>query len=234
MSINMDTQSGSAYTDFEVQHIRHSLEKTVFSSTNPEGEYALERSFDVTTQGLDRNELAELVAMRRQGLAITYDKSGGGADQAEGGNMKTFGGLGINISGNEWLWRGQEESSVPSGEQKSDSEAVPQERYDTDGSGDLDFTERYLDSDERGLLDSWAGAAGTGNDNSYGVVVGDFWINFRETFGSGPFLDATDDVDTYLFIEAENMEDSAEAYQVYQLYWKIHEAEDSRPIFGPR
>lgn len=225
MSINMDT-SGDNYSDFEVQHIRHSLERTVFGSVVPNGEFALERSFEPTTNGLDRNELAEIVGMRRQAAAFVYDEGSNAP-----GVGKFFGGLGINVSGQEWLWAGQEESSVPSGDLASGSAAEPQERYDTDGNGDLDFTERFKDTDERGLLDSFVT---NGAEKSTGGIVSDYFVNFRELFGQGPFIDANDDIDTYMFIEADDLGDSFEAYQVYQLYYKIHEAEDSRPIFGPR
>lgn len=176
----------------------------------------------VSDRGLDSDELAELVGMKR--VASVYIQAEDAQSQTELGRTTMEVGLGINLSENEFA----EQSAAGAGGQKDP---------DYDGVG-LVAVNNYA---EPGVLDSItptsisAGAEPSTADTITAGSAGQTLERetyFADALGSGPFVDRTDDLVIHIENEKENLTAAAIVEVAYILYWRVHEMPEGRASFA--
>lgn len=221
MSVNMSHGSEpDEYSDHYVQNISGSVDTGVESSDYL---YDLE---PVSRRGIDSDELAELVAMRRFYRVEAFDANEG--TPGSPGTILAEGSLGINLSPEEIPTRSTIENEL------SDEATVVNNQSD----GDL-FVRNY---EEPGILDSWAGQVGNGFEDETSATggaagtsaAGERFINLKHEFGSGPYLDRTDELSLNLEAERFEAQFNGEVEVYYQLFWHVSEHEDQRARFSAR
>lgn len=198
MSINMDSSSGFEYADHEVQTIG------ITETNEGEAENSFETKVEpVSERGIDNDELAELVYMRRIGGVFLI---GGQAGEEQ---VNAEAGLGLNLSG---------DSENPT--QLATNATIFE-------NGDVFLGE----STDPGTLDTFMYSAVP--PQSVGTTM-EREVNFRETFGSGPYVDKTDDITIYTETESSAGADSDDfkLELVYQLYWNVEEMPEGRASFS--
>lgn len=221
MSINMESQT-EEYADYHVQNIGFKLVMTGDESAD-----YIHNTEAVSDRGIDSDELAELVAMYRSVNVKVFAEQEGG--QAEPGSIRAEGAMGINLGPDELPTR----TSAGGEDVTNDPATVPI----NDQTGGKLFLTNY---EEPGVLDvhrttsklGFEGAGGGGGGNVPGLS--ERFINFRDNFGTGPFLDRTDDLSLQLEITEKNAapEVDMEVEVSYFLYWDIHEQPEGRASFA--
>jgi hypothetical protein len=177
------------------------------SPTGTTGTSASDREYEPLGGDLQNDELAELVSLRGTIQSfVNEDPADGNQDEAG-----TYGGeaeIGINLDGPERAMSDQRDPNYT-----DDSPAIL--ALLTAGTGTVPF------------VDSSAGAGGGGGSPSQNVA-----INFREHFGSGPFLDKSDSITLRTVVQAQNtvLQVNTEAY--WQLGYRVYEIESQRPTFA--
>jgi len=222
MSINMDG-GGVEYADHEFQVITNQLQIGATAGEDNEAEI-LDLLDPVSSRGIDNDELAELVTMYR-----TFDMVDLTADatQTEIGHVEAEAGIGINLGQNEHPT--QAAGTGPTNEERNlvvDSPNVTQNQgsnYSEPGA--LDATSGYIDVGFNEVAD------GTGGPGS-GGVVNERFIDFRDVYGSGPYVDATDDISVNLELECFNYNGTATVESTYILAWNISEMPEGRASFA--
>lgn len=218
MSIQDSGMTADSYSDFEIQHIRDDLAYLDSADAGPDTAITDIQTFSVTERGLDNDELAELAYLRAD-LAI-YSNSVG--DQTTRNVFKGYADFGVNLSGDEFL-----------------NTDVNVDGLDADASGTDDFNRLFRDTDEAGQFYSEElhcdiGHRDTGNSVSAGATIDrvQVVVPFREQFGSGPFLDATDDLTQRLRLDVDNAIDSARLTSRLALAYDVDVIEGGRAAFG--
>jgi len=86
----------------------------------------------------------------------------------------------------------------------------------------------YMDN---GVLDT--GAALNDPDPITATNQSGYFVNFRSEFGSGPYVDANDDLGLHIEFDVPSDAPNSETMQViYRLYWHVVEVSDGIPEFG--
>lgn len=224
--MDMGGSTATEYADHEVQAVSAVLTTDDgLSSTEDSATAEIFKNFDpVSDRGLDSDEIAELVGMYRKATLRFGNVDG----QSFGNSMFAEGSLGVNIAGES-----EEFSSLS-------ANAPTAERVDVTPDPDTadSFLSRFASIDEPGILDGTSiggslpyidggGAGGSGQQE-----VTERWFNFRDTFGSGPFLDATDDLTLFQELEVNEVIDQAEFELAYILYWDTETVPEARRNFG--
>jgi len=227
MSINMADSGSIEYADHEVQVLsgRLTVEGTS-SNSAPSGDY-IHNTEAVSDRGIDSDELAELVAMYRTvSITVTDEQSSG---QAEPANVAAETTLGINL--------GPDELPTRTAEVGTDVTNDPATIVVNDqGEG----TFAVANFEEPGVLDvsriqakpGFEGAGG-GGSGSYSTTA-ERSAHFQQDFGSGPYLDRTDDLSLSVEINPENIADGLDAQVeiTYILYWNVEQMPEGRASFA--
>jgi len=230
MSINMDG-GGTEYADHEVQIVGS---RAVAEAGNVgEGvESEVIQQAPVSQRGIDSDELAELVAMYR---SVSLYASAEADNQQE--FVATANGefnIGINLSG-------EEELPTEATTENPTTEFV--ETTDTNSGGNVST----FNFNDPGVLDFGTMAVKPGLIPGIDTVVADTpsgassgtksaelnrFIDFRETFGSGPYLDRTDDISLQVEVGNEENAGRAQLELITIMYWDVHEMPEGRASYA--
>lgn len=195
--------------DGEVEYADHEVQTIGVQSLN-KGTSELEelvQAEPVSERGIDNDELAELVAMRRIG---TVQFQGAQAGESP---VLAEAGFGLNLTGDQ-----ENPTQLPTSNLLVETAESPEARTVL---GELD---------DPGVLDTFH--YGAVPPQSGGTALERF-VDLRETFGSGPYVDATDDLSFYLETEAASPDgDEFKLELVYQLYWNVEEMPEGRASFS--
>lgn len=214
----MGEASGTEYADHEVQVI-HGRAQTFPLDNDEEIDEVLEFE-PVSDRGLDSDELAELVAFYRTVTIQLQNEQSTTQTQIGQGQLEY--GLGINLSESEFA----EQSGEAHGGQRLD---------DVDG---VLVKNNYA---EPGVLDSIndleanSGAApATDSTISVGPNGGEFtrFMNFPRNFGSGPYVDRTDDLTMHIEAANKNFNGDVQVFVSVILYWDVKEMPEGRASFA--
>lgn len=216
--MSIQDSGGVTYSDHEIQWIRNDMEFLDSADSGPDTAVTDVAEFPVTARGLDNDELAELVYLRAS-IDLGINSVG---DQTTRNAFEVLSDWGANLSGSEF------------------SGADPDlENFDVDDSGTDDFRRFFDSSDEVGQWISEAMRAGIGfRDTANSVGANETTdrvqveIDFRDIFGSGPFLDSTDDITNRIAFIARNAIDSATLDQRLVLGYNVQTVEGTRAAFG--
>ena len=201
MSINMGDSGDVEYADHEVQALN-------FQVSTDGTVAAFEQQFEtspVSERGIDSDELAELVAMYRYVSLQTQ----GPQDQTSQDTLSGEVNLGINTTG-------EEEALTDLGANATIEEV------EQNGA-----TARLGGLDDPGVLD---GASINGFVATH-VGQSERFLDFQDTFGSGPYVDKTDD----LVVQGEIATDGTDRVKievVYLLYWSVEQMPEGRASFA--
>jgi hypothetical protein len=203
----MGGDGSQEYSDFEVQTVARR-----FGGIAAGGNDDKDKLFQVEPvypdSGIDSDELAELVAMFR---TATVDNLGDGQVAAEYD-------LGLNLGERELPGRVLRAFNG----RDTDSEGTVIRQQD-----DNNINEAGLEGNDAGILDTCTLIAGA--DDSF---TAERFINFRHNFGTGPFVDKTDDVSFHMELE-ENGNTAGNSFQVVTyLYWDVTEQPGGRASFA--
>lgn len=189
------------YADHEVQ----ALGVNINQDTQGNNDKILDFN-PVSERGIDSDEVAELVGMYRFGSLQLQAEQDQTDQDAVVGEMS----LGINTQAEQ--------------EQLHDAS----ERANIREAGDPGENLKIGEISDPGVLDTFQlstvnaiGAAGTAER----------FLDFRGTFGTGPFVDRTDD----LVIGAEASNTAGDRFKLegsYILYWNVHEMPEGRASFA--
>lgn len=227
MSINMDS-GGTEYADHEVQVITNQISFNGTSDTSSEQIEVLDQLDPVSNRGIDSDELAELVFMRRH--AMLYIDAA--ANQSQVGELFAEHSFGINLGSTE----------LPPNANNNNSTAAPRNVNEDNTNIDSSTAQsRGANYSEPGILDfgslacmagyenAATGGAGGGATNA---MAKNTEINFSENFGSGPYIDRTDDLTVFAELNAENLVSDVSLETTYVLYWSVEEMPEGRASFA--
>lgn len=230
MSMNPDTSMSvsDSYSEFEVQQV--GLRQQPGQSGTGDNGNNVEREDVYTTtpvdqNGIDNDELAELVAFYRTVRLFIQDEDA--ETQSEAGDADGEGGMGINIGGSDDFAvqvpanRTTEARGTP-GPPSEDGGFIAGE---ADDPGQIDY---WQVGAEAGFQDDVNGPGGGG-----ATGVSDRYVNLRTQFGSGPYVDRTDDID--FLVETVNNDVVGRTFHevIYTLYWDVTTVEGGRAAFAP-
>lgn len=220
MSVRRSGSGGDwEYSGHEVQHIHHDVDWLATADAGPSNTIDNVQRWEVTDRGLERDELAELRAVK---VSFSLQQVGDPSSQDEAGSVRAFLDGGFNLSGDEFLSLGPSTAQI-----------------DDDNSGTNDYRISTKSSGEQGLLFAdriagnpgfYEGASGAGGAAGFPNVH--YFLDFGEHFGTGPVLDVNDDFVTRIELDVNNMVAGVGATAGVSLYYVLHEFEGGRPEFG--
>lgn len=198
---------GMEYSDYEVQTVARRLGGVAAGSDDDKDKiYNVEPVYP--NSGIDSDELAELVGLFR---TATVDNFGGGQVSAEYD-------LGLNLSPQELPGR---VLRAFNGRDVSD-EGIVIRNQDSDN-----INEAGLEGNDAGILDTNTLVAGVNNSSTSERMV-----NFRSMFGTGPFVDKTDDISIHMELEEKDNTAGNSFQVVTYLYWDVTEQPGGRASFA--
>jgi len=226
MSMNMDMSGGSTeYADHEVQIITGQTDFT--GSGGTEQVEVLDQLEPLSNRGLDSDELAELVYMRRHSAA--YIDKVTEENQTSPGELYCEHSLGINLSGPEIPPNAN--ANNPTSEQRTTVEGSPSNVTPTNVRG--------ANYSEPGVIDFGTVIATSGYDEAAGgagagasAMAKTRELNFRQAFGSGPYVDRTDDITVFAEMNSEQNVADVSLEMTYALYWNVEEMPEGRASFA--
>jgi hypothetical protein len=227
MSINPSGSGEVEYADHEVQVITNQLIADGTGADQPaESAAFLDQLEPVSNRGLDSDELAELVAIYRHDF-IDIDRQQL-EDQTELGELTGESAIGINLS--------QEEVPL----QANVNNATSSDRRIIENDNNIAIVNRGANYSEPGTLDyaKQGLMAAVGDDVEGEVAPGvgandtERFINFRDEFGSGPYVDRTDDITVFGELGLTNVTAIATLETTYTLYWQVEEMPQGRASFA--
>lgn len=234
MSMNMDMSGGSTeYADHEVQVITNQMSGNG-SGANDSSETAtlLDQLEPVSNRGLDSDELAELVAMYRVHFLDTDGVVRN--NQTEAGQVDSESAIGINLSEDEFPTQANANNATSAErrliENQNDLVGNPRgANYSEPGA--LDFTRAQTTTGFYELIEGPDTSGPQGSAGAGGVTKERF-IDFRTIFGSGPYVDRTDDVSVFAELQATNVVGEPTVESGYILYWNVEEMPEGRASFA--
>jgi len=223
MTVSRSDDGDAEYTDYEVQNFAYNADLVGGPSDFGEAE----ARYEVTgPQGLSHDEVAELAVM-------TFHATHGVEDQdtttdTEPGTSRGRFIIGIDTD---------RDDSVAIGGGTPDADAEVTGGGTSGGTPDItaDHSTNPAVLEEAqlqamvGFNDTVTGTGG-GSSNSQLARI----VNFRELFGTGPFLDSTDEMHIASQINHDQVSGDTNLRITGRWYWRIHELESSRPRFGRR
>jgi len=210
----------------DVEYADHEVQTIGWQVANQEEDDRVEftKQFEPVYQnGLDSDELGELVAMRRFVNVTSADETS--TSQSEVGDAVAEVNAGINLTG-----KGENPTDAFTNAATADvtdlGDAAGSEgrTYIIDDPGVLDA---FRLSAVPGFVDTSAGAAGDGSN-----VHAERFINFHEVTGTGPFVDKTDDFVISGEVDNRNAVNNTTVEVYYTLYWAIEEMPEGRASFS--
>jgi hypothetical protein len=188
-----------SYNDIEVQNV---VFDTIIEDSASETFTAPEevefQELEVTADGLDRNEVAELVAIRREAQLAPR---AGGETADNNGHAAADVALGVNLEPPEFVVRA-------GGTNRVDTGASNGGINDTDRSGQLDAFNLVVST------------PGSGGANEARTSIA---LSMRSMFGRGPLLDRFDDLGVFKGLNRESMDTAVKLEGRYQLYYMVYE-----------
>lgn len=181
--------------------------------------------------GLENDEIAELVALQVQGIAQL--DGGGESDSSSLSTFEVRGGIGFNIDPNE-VPHGAPVNVDAAGFPDSTDNRIRQIRAVNEAGQTDDQNNGQLEvfqTDEPALLYpfSFGGSASSGfSGHEIGVDV----LNFRDTYGRGPIVDATDDWGVVLYAIKNGGTVAHDLEMTMRAVWDISEVEGVRSRFS--
>lgn len=223
MNMDMDRAPSTEYADHDVQVVTNQVTIDCQAAGNDEAEL-LDQLNPVSNRGIDTDEVAELVAMRRH-VSAAYNAEAG--VQTELNSVEVEADLGINLGQSEVPANANQESPTTSDRRliKEPDNLVAARGANYDEPGALDSTKVIAGGSFNELADGTGGASDPGK-------VQESMINFRHQFGSGPYIDQTDDLTVFLEVEGFNTNGLAIGESTYELYWDVHEMPEGRASFA--
>lgn len=219
MSVDKAARRGGTYSDIEQQTVKFQMDMGA-GEQNENGVVAF-REEVLGPQGLDRDQVAELVAARY--FVAHQIKDDDIATNQTPGSSRGFSILGLNTR-----------DGVIQGEQTGVDET---EILQDTGASTVEAFGRV--SDDPGLLfeqKSEADAAfndtASGTGGGAAITKAETVIPYREWFGHGPIVDATDDIEGQLRITHDEVGGTTELTLFAQMYWEPLAVEGGRPQFG--
>lgn len=229
----MVTISGSSsldaetYNEVEVQFIGHNGQLSVSpQAANGYSELEISESdeftFDATERGLDRGELAELLAMRTM---ISYevrefdnDPAGTDNDINEPVQFRGFYELGTHDEPVRGSDIDIEDIPIDSAKFNSGSGTFRFGRESVDSAGMFDQGTLFMESAFKDFNATISGGAG---GNSSGPHL-QYWTNFRQELGtSGPIVDRLDELTSHFRLTAHQYGGKVGFNINRQLYWNV-------------
>jgi hypothetical protein len=217
----MDSQSES-YADYEFQHI------SLQTGLPPGGETddGVERVFTfepVDNSGIDNDELAEIVMIHRH-VRVEDNKATSINISDDPSRISAEYGLGINTeTPNEFA---QNFANNLTTEEIDESPSNVSRIAVTDSTDQLDFwgsTTQATFSDEA-----------NGNGGPAGSLAEDtFTFNFRDHFGTGPFLDRTDELGIFHELAKRGNDGDVVLDTQLKIAYEVHDVEGGRAAFAP-
>jgi len=223
-SLSGDMDRADEYADYFTQTITPQVIIDAGSSAD-----IIESTEPVSQRGIDSDEIAELVAMSR----VFHLQAEDTQDVSAPGTLKGEVDLGINLSEGEFAT--QAGANNPTTEVNDPDQVGGNFQPEN---GDL-F--RYANYEEPGVLDSCFGSIGSGFDDAAtgkgggtgGAATFERFINFRQNFGSGPYVDRTDDLTFHIEISLDNFDNGKGTVQaIYVLYWDVEQMPEGRASFA--
>jgi len=226
-SINADSVSGRDvdYSSYEYQQISY---RPTVSGPDDDSTFVLSGEVEPLAQigGLDANEVAELVAFRREATIVLRDYQNASSVVQGGFNVDYS--FGVNLDS---------ESDLVTSFQNADSEFTVLESADVNSDviqeavistvakdEILDFGTMSLAS---GFVDG--GSAGGGAD----VPEREREFDLRADLGAGPVIDSGDNMSMVVQIEKDNAEIGALEVAIdYHLIWDVATVDDAGRRFG--
>jgi len=234
MSMNMDMEGGAAeYADHEVQVITNQISANgTGANSSSETATMLDQLEPVSNRGLDSDELAELVAMYR----IHFVDVDGVVreNQTEAGQVDSESAIGINLSEDEFPTQANANNATSAErrliENQNDIASLARgSNYSEPGA--LDFTRGQITSGFYELVEGPDTSGPQGSAGSGGVTKERF-VDLRTTFGSGPYVDRTDDISVFAELQATNITGEPTVETAYILYWNVEEMPEGRASFA--
>lgn len=206
--VESDEMDGLSYSDHEHQQVTFIIE----NDDSANGEVEDVQKVEVNgPRGLDADELAELVYLRRQVSVI--DNSGSTADD---GTAEVEYGLEINT--------GNRDEFLPN--LSGDGEENP---VDEGGNTSL----LYVD-DDPGRLDYISTSMAFGGGKTSGPANLDRSVHYPGIYGSGPYLDPTDELGIFAEIDSNSVEQTGvfRLKVTLQMVWRIEEIPEGRSRYA--
>lgn len=212
-----DDEGYTSYSDLEVQNLWSVAKwRGDQATTDPGPSVDITEEVDPVDGNLERNELAELVAMY-----YSVHSAQNQPDLPAGGGMLA------------WV----KQLSI-NGEDSGTPDFLGQRGVDVDQDGTDDAQIMFNSDDDPGVLFRTQGATWEGvNDGANGVGISPTptgpetgFIDFRAMAGHGPIVDRTDEITDYTNLNPKGNENIVEVTLNATLYWQIHEAPDRTPF----
>jgi len=213
---------GTEYADHEVQVLTLRGANGADDQSN-QGELDEIKNFEpVSERGIDSDELGELVAMFRTASINLRDFTGLSTDEV--GSVHVEGDLGANLQDGEL-------PSQVTNNPTAESDPTKDLLYTTGNYSEPGVFDTFKLSAEPAFADVTNGIAGTGDQSG---SHSERFINFRDNFGTGPFLDRTDDLSGHIEVEFNNFQTDAtlDVEIKYFLYWAVEEMPECRASFS--
>lgn len=221
----MDGGGSMEYADHEVQLVGA---RAFIPSEN--ANVALEKNTikqPLSGRGLDSDELAELVAYRIYVL-LESDQIDG-TTQTQTGAINGEASVGINLTKDEHV--AQAFVNAPTSESESvefdagDGTGTVQS-FNYDEPGQLYAAENSVSPD---ISDPTGGAGGAGQ---MAALSDSGLVNMRDNFGSGPYVDKTDDITIFTELDHDNVVTASSIKVVCRFYWNVEQLPEGRASFS--
>lgn len=221
MSINMDGDGPTDYSDFEYQQISHIHENQNLTGSPAQTRIATDFEVLGGIGGLDNNEVAELVYAE---LVVSIDHEQSVDDQDVGSQTDFRGLFGANLPASTSLLPGR-------GAAPGTTEIITESNATADQAGNSESEDRifaqYAMTKSPAFDDQTNGPGGAGGGDT--LVIERPW---RQLVGRGPVLDSSDDV-TFLseLIQEDEIIDTDGRVDAH-LVWDVAETSDAGRAFS--
>lgn len=203
--------AGMTYNDYKFTNATIEFENTDSNNSTSSLEFTLE------TPSLDNDELAGL-AVADATLTCRVDPDSGTSNTSPG-SLEAWAEIGANLSGDYLFPDGGDTKNVTD----NDAGTIQTWTAANDNPGTWLLMTAAA---EAGFQDgtSTAGGGSSGHDRVH--------RDFRQDFGEGPWIDATDDVGGRISVNKNTTASDGRASMALQLGWIVIEDQHARPAFG--
>jgi hypothetical protein len=226
VSVTRGSDPELSYSDHEVQvcHAALDIDATSDSAESSNGATATFENEILDENGLENDEMAELVATRYQVDFQLRDVPR--EDQDQLGGAVTDYGFGINIDLNDLsAKRSQAEPDSVDLSPQGEARGASGFRANYDEPGLLLDERLYI----RGAFDDTEN--GTGGSGQCRSSSG--WMQWRELFGEGPYADASDEFVQTMEVTPKNLLSRVKLEWSVVNYWRVYTVEGARPALAP-
>lgn len=179
--------------------------------------------------GLESDEIAELVAVQIQGQAAL--DGGGDADSVIDANFEIKGGVGFNIDYGDLPFQVPTNLAGGAFPTTTDNEVSQTDALDEAGDAGSAGSVRIGQTDEQGLVYPFSVSASASSGFDAYEITNDV-INYRDQYGRGPVVDATDDWSLRLYHIQNGNAVAGEMALSIRAVWDISTVEGVRSRFS--